>query len=480
MWRRADRLGPASRARSAHARAESFTTPTLAISQATSNQLSGISRRRCGDDVVGRSATAAGQARLALEARVRGESAPDVSNDARRRPNRGVCQRACDVGCAGARGPRGRLVPDAVARLAQRSPRKTSLPADRPPELPGVSIELSVLTPTEIVTDPSQSKSAGTASLSNRAVAAVCSCRKSQLSTAGTRDVLAQTCVKAGLPASARRHGATIRRFQAEVFGEASGWPMRGWGGRGSRLRGQVGQAESSGETLAEAAFGRDGIGGPDAPATGPSSELDLEDDGGASGGIGALLPAAPYASAGGNARGGAARRRACRAPPCFQPRMTSGWVPAEHEAEWAPRPAARIEAAGLCRPCPWGCCQHDRAECTARVRPTGDRLGRRCRRGGRSGWTRCGRLCWARSVSVEEDEFAPARGSGEGGQEDNDGERWGHWLNYRSLGRLALARGDLGRLARARRERPRSLRSRGQRPRAHARGMGRRQLWSL
>jgi AmmeMemoRadiSam system protein A len=32
---------------------------------------------------------------------------------------------------------------------------------------------------------------------------------------------LAQTCIKAGLPADAWRHGATILRFEAEVFGEA-------------------------------------------------------------------------------------------------------------------------------------------------------------------------------------------------------------------------------------------------------------------
>ena len=31
---------------------------------------------------------------------------------------------------------------------------------------------------------------------------------------------LDQTCVKAGLPPSAWRHGATLRAFTAEVFGE--------------------------------------------------------------------------------------------------------------------------------------------------------------------------------------------------------------------------------------------------------------------
>jgi uncharacterized protein (TIGR00296 family) len=31
---------------------------------------------------------------------------------------------------------------------------------------------------------------------------------------------LAQTCVKAGLPRDAWKHGASVFRFQAEVFGE--------------------------------------------------------------------------------------------------------------------------------------------------------------------------------------------------------------------------------------------------------------------
>ena len=126
-------------------------------------------------------------------------------------------------GCLGTVAEHVRLS-EAVARLgADVSTEDYRFTPLQPPELPRVTIELSVLTPTEIVTDPE------TIEIGRDGLIVEQGNRRGLLlpQVAVEHDwdretFLDQTCVKAGLPSSAWRHGATIRRFQAEVFGEAS------------------------------------------------------------------------------------------------------------------------------------------------------------------------------------------------------------------------------------------------------------------
>jgi AmmeMemoRadiSam system protein A len=86
-------------------------------------------------------------------------------------------------------------------------------------ELDDVEIDLSVLTPTEMVIDPAAIEVGRDGLIVERGS------RKGlllpQVATEQGWDrktFLAHTCVKAGLPPDAWQHGATIRRFQAEVF----------------------------------------------------------------------------------------------------------------------------------------------------------------------------------------------------------------------------------------------------------------------
>jgi AmmeMemoRadiSam system protein A len=91
-----------------------------------------------------------------------------------------------------------------------------------PDELPGISIEVSVLGPLEPV-DPS---AGDTIEIGRHGLVVEAGRRRGlllpQVATEynWTRDVfLRHTCLKAGLDGDAWRHGARVYRFEAEVFG---------------------------------------------------------------------------------------------------------------------------------------------------------------------------------------------------------------------------------------------------------------------
>jgi len=92
-----------------------------------------------------------------------------------------------------------------------------------PHELGNVSIDLSVLTPSQVVADPS------TIQVGLDGLIVQQGGRKGlllpQVATEHGWDreaFLEHTCEKAGLPPDAWRHGATILRFQAEVFSDST------------------------------------------------------------------------------------------------------------------------------------------------------------------------------------------------------------------------------------------------------------------
>lgn len=166
-------------------------------------------------------------ARAALEARVRGQRPPAVG-DAPAPPASGLF---VTIHCAGElRGCLGTLdarepLADAVSRLAAEVSREDH--RFRPvaaEELSDIAIDLSVLMPTERVEDVT------TIEVGRHGLIVEQGSRKGlllpQVATEHGWDretFLAQTCVKAGLPPDAWRHGATVSRFEAEVFGENEG-----------------------------------------------------------------------------------------------------------------------------------------------------------------------------------------------------------------------------------------------------------------
>jgi uncharacterized protein len=163
-------------------------------------------------------------ARSALEARVRGERAPVLPAHGSPTVSGVFVTVHCDGalrGCLGTVSERVRLT-EAVARLAADvSTEDFRFAPLEPSELPRVTIDLSVLTPTEVVVDP-QSIEVGRDGLiveqgSRRGLLLP----QVAIEHGWDREAfLDHTCIKAGLPVTAWRHGAIIRRFQAEVFGE--------------------------------------------------------------------------------------------------------------------------------------------------------------------------------------------------------------------------------------------------------------------
>jgi AmmeMemoRadiSam system protein A len=161
-------------------------------------------------------------ARSALEARVRGERPPEIAAA----PDALAAGVFVTVHCDGAlRGCLGTVAGDvrlaeAVARLAAEVATEDFRFAPlRPADLPHMSLELSVLTPTEVVTDPESIELGRDGLIIEQGSRRGLLLPQVAVEHGWDRETfLGQTCVKAGLPSSAWRHGATIRRFQAEVF----------------------------------------------------------------------------------------------------------------------------------------------------------------------------------------------------------------------------------------------------------------------
>jgi AmmeMemoRadiSam system protein A len=162
-------------------------------------------------------------ARSALEARVRGERAPEVARSSGSIASGVFVTVHCDGALRGCLGTVTDVhLVEAVARLAADvSTEDFRFAPLRPQELPRVAIDLSVLTPAEIVIDAETieiGRDGLIIELGNRRGLLLPQVAVEQQWDRET--FLNQACVKAGLPSSAWRHGATIRRFQAEVFGE--------------------------------------------------------------------------------------------------------------------------------------------------------------------------------------------------------------------------------------------------------------------
>ena len=126
-------------------------------------------------------------------------------------------------GCLGtlqcARGLAGEIA-RCAADAASEDPRFPPVSAD---ELPELSLEVSVLGPLESI-DPQEP---GAIEIGRHGLVVEQGLHRGlllpQVATEWgwtVEQFLRQTCIKAGLPADAWRHGASVSRFDAEVFGE--------------------------------------------------------------------------------------------------------------------------------------------------------------------------------------------------------------------------------------------------------------------
>ena len=164
-------------------------------------------------------------ARAALEARVRGTRVPEPGSKGANQPGQGAF---VTIFCDGElRGCLGRVtsdwpLPDLVRHLAQEvadsDPRFTPV---APHELQDIALEVSVLTPEREI------RSIDEIELGRHGLIVEQGSRKGlllpQVPTEHEWDretFVSQTCLKAGLPADAWRHGARLLVFEAQVFGE--------------------------------------------------------------------------------------------------------------------------------------------------------------------------------------------------------------------------------------------------------------------
>ena len=163
-------------------------------------------------------------ARSALIARVRRAAAPEAPDDLNV-PCSGVfvtIHHKDDLrGCLGTLDGRERLAESVVRLAGDVSHQDYRFAPLLPHELDDITIDLSVLTPTELVGDPS------TIVVGRDGLIVQQGRYKGlllpQVATEHHWDretFLAHTCIKAGLPPDAWQHGAAILRFQAEVFSE--------------------------------------------------------------------------------------------------------------------------------------------------------------------------------------------------------------------------------------------------------------------
>lgn len=108
-----------------------------------------------------------------------------------------------------------------AVNAAFRDPRFYPLTAD---ELPGIHIEISVMSPIEAVTDPETIEVGRDGLIISRGTRAGLLLPQVAAEYGWDRETfLEQTCTKAGLPRDAWRHPeCRIERFSAEVFGEAT------------------------------------------------------------------------------------------------------------------------------------------------------------------------------------------------------------------------------------------------------------------
>jgi AmmeMemoRadiSam system protein A len=163
-------------------------------------------------------------ARAALEARVRGGARPGIPPDLDVQAYGVFVTIHCGDalrGCLGALEPRD-AIPEAIVRLAaavaHEDYRFTPLQSD---ELASVMIDLSILTPPEIITAVERI-TVGRHGLivQHGAQRGLLLPQVAPEQGWDANTFLEHTCLKAGLARDAWRDGATISCFEAEVFGE--------------------------------------------------------------------------------------------------------------------------------------------------------------------------------------------------------------------------------------------------------------------
>ncbi len=127
-------------------------------------------------------------------------------------------------GCIGhivARMPLYRSVQEMAVAAAFQDPR---FPPVRREELPGLTIEVSVMSPVRTVCDPSEIEVGRDGLIvSDRGRSGLLLPQVPVEQGWGRDEFLAQTCLKANLPRDAWRKGAGIYAFRADVFGEKEG-----------------------------------------------------------------------------------------------------------------------------------------------------------------------------------------------------------------------------------------------------------------
>lgn len=126
-------------------------------------------------------------------------------------------------GCLGTLECRATLAEEIARCAADAASADPRFPPVGRDELPELDVEVSVLGPLEEI-DPTQE---GAVVVGRHGLVVERGRRRGLLlpQVAETRgwsaeEFLAQTCVKAGLPADAWRHGARVYRYEADVFGE--------------------------------------------------------------------------------------------------------------------------------------------------------------------------------------------------------------------------------------------------------------------
>jgi len=164
-------------------------------------------------------------ARAALEARIRDTRVPESGSQRESDPGQGAF---VTIFCKGElRGCLGRVtsdwaLPELVRHLAQEvADSDPRFPPVTPHELNDIALEVSVLTPEREI------QSIDEIELGRHGLIVEQGSRKGlllpQVPTEHDWDretFVSQTCLKAGLPADAWRHGARLLVFEAQVFGE--------------------------------------------------------------------------------------------------------------------------------------------------------------------------------------------------------------------------------------------------------------------
>jgi AmmeMemoRadiSam system protein A len=164
-------------------------------------------------------------ARKALEARVRGGRPPEREYGGLLDEPRGAfvtIHRHGELrGCLGrieVDRPLSDTVADLAAVVADSDPRFEPV---SPAELPRIELEVSVLTPERDVTDVGEIEVGRHGLIIERGSRRGLLLPQVAVEHAWDRDTfLAHTCLKAGLPPDAWRHGARILLFEAQVFSE--------------------------------------------------------------------------------------------------------------------------------------------------------------------------------------------------------------------------------------------------------------------